>query len=210
MSKYTKHTIHQKDLITYKKNRFARSSVAKALKEKKILRPKKCELCEKRSKTEAHHVDYGRPLFVYWLCCKCHGVVHRKNHPLNPNNNQQTPCNFYWKGTENVPVTVTIPFENFIFIDKIAKEKGVCFSKLVRGFILKEFEVQDDQIKFNFTQIKERENDKSLHDRDERICNLEEDAESMLQSKNRRLQEIRRERNPSLFSLDGELSEIFG
>ena len=36
-----------------------------------------CELCQNPS-TDAHHTDYSRPLFIWWLCHSCHEMVHGK------------------------------------------------------------------------------------------------------------------------------------
>lgn len=38
-----------------------------------LLKPQlKCEACDSCSFIQAHHVDYSKPLFVVWLCKKCH------------------------------------------------------------------------------------------------------------------------------------------
>src|SRR5690606_1710383 len=108
-----KYKIHKRDLISYKKKHLARRYVAEALKLKKICKPKLCEICDMQKKLEAHHVDYGKPLFVYWICKKCHGKVHTNEHFLNPKNNEQTKSDLRWEEFENVPVNITIPFENF-------------------------------------------------------------------------------------------------
>ena len=39
------------------------------------LRQKPCRHCGE-SKTERHHPDYARPLFVIWLCRPCHLKLH--------------------------------------------------------------------------------------------------------------------------------------
>jgi len=204
----TKHKIHQRDLIDYKQKHLARKAIADALKERKIKRPEICELCDNTGQLDAHHVDYGRPLFVYWLCDSCHGVVHRKNHPLNPKNNEQTPIALEWKGNESVKIALSIPFENFIFMSKIAQERGLTISKMVRGLILKEYEVEDDQLTFDFNN--RRKHDESQQDENKRVFNLEEDEERMRESKSARLQQIRSERSPSLFELDRGLCKILG
>lgn len=38
---------------------------------------KPCERCG-RSRSQAHHPDYARPLDVQWLCSLCHAAVHRE------------------------------------------------------------------------------------------------------------------------------------
>jgi hypothetical protein len=35
-----------------------------------------CSACNKKSKTEAHHHDYSKPLEVVWLCRGCHIGLH--------------------------------------------------------------------------------------------------------------------------------------
>lgn len=56
--------------------------------QKGIVVPKgTCELCGKtpkpmkdgRSRIQAHHTDYNKPLEVMWLCQKCHHAWHKKN-----------------------------------------------------------------------------------------------------------------------------------
>jgi hypothetical protein len=39
------------------------------------LRQKPCRHCGE-SKTERHHPDYARPLYVIWLCRPCHLTLH--------------------------------------------------------------------------------------------------------------------------------------
>lgn len=37
-----------------------------------------CELCEKSvEKIDAHHPDYAKPLFIIWLCHRCHTRHHQ-------------------------------------------------------------------------------------------------------------------------------------
>ena len=51
----------------------------KALKAGKIMRPEKCDGCNKKCKPDGHHPDYNYPLKVEWLCKQCHGQRHRKD-----------------------------------------------------------------------------------------------------------------------------------
>lgn len=57
----------------------ARTELGKALREGRVSKPLSCEHppCGKVGEVEGHHVDYGRPLMVVWLCKKCHTAVHR-------------------------------------------------------------------------------------------------------------------------------------
>lgn len=60
--------------------RAAYSAVQKALKAGSIKRPMACEVCRQdvgvcsdgRSKLQAHHEDYAKPLDVKWVCPNCH------------------------------------------------------------------------------------------------------------------------------------------
>lgn len=52
--------------------------IGNAIRLGKVIRPKRCQACDKKGLPHAHHPDYSKPLDVIWLCRKCHGVVHRK------------------------------------------------------------------------------------------------------------------------------------
>jgi len=133
----THQMISDEECIAYRKKEIARRGVDTALKEGKLKRPE-------HGKLDAHHVDYGSPLNVYWLCRTCHGVVHKKNHPLNPKNHRQTPSSLQWKGNEYQVVSFAIPFENFIMIKKLAEERNLSVPKFLRAMILKDFPVEND------------------------------------------------------------------
>ena len=51
--------------------------VLKALKEGKLIKPKKCEKCKKIGEVHGHHENYNKPYDVIWLCRECHGFIHR-------------------------------------------------------------------------------------------------------------------------------------
>jgi len=44
----------------------------------KLVAPLFCEVCGSESSLQMHHPDYSQPLFVKWLCTKCHGEAHWK------------------------------------------------------------------------------------------------------------------------------------
>ncbi|MGR3303306.1 MAG: hypothetical protein ACUZ8I_12495 [Candidatus Scalindua sp.] len=54
--------------------RKAISTVRKAIKEGKLVRPIQCENCHKENNLEAHHWSYLPQywLDIFWLCVKCH------------------------------------------------------------------------------------------------------------------------------------------
>jgi hypothetical protein len=55
----------------------SRMKVFRAKRNGTINKPTTCELCHKEtSELEAHHLDYGKPLDVIWLCSTCHSLQH--------------------------------------------------------------------------------------------------------------------------------------
>lgn len=57
----------------------ARNAVEYALRKGTLKRATSCFFCEGSERLEAHHVDYHRPLDIYWLCSRCHGKLHAIN-----------------------------------------------------------------------------------------------------------------------------------
>lgn len=55
----------------------ARTLLNHALITKKIIKPKKCTVCFKSKKIQAHHEDYTKPLDIIWLCIECHRNTHK-------------------------------------------------------------------------------------------------------------------------------------
>jgi hypothetical protein len=63
----------------------AQGRLEKAVLRGVIVRPKKCEKCgdepplmkDGRSRIQAHHPDYSKPLEVRWLCQRCHHLEHK-------------------------------------------------------------------------------------------------------------------------------------
>ena len=55
----------------------ARSAVGNAIRDGRLLRPDKCEGCDKTVMPHGHHEDYEQKLEVIWLCPECHGFVHK-------------------------------------------------------------------------------------------------------------------------------------
>lgn len=194
------------DVLDFKKRRYVRSMVSSALRKGLLIKSNCCASCNLETlDLQAHHVDYGKPLDVIWLCTKCHGRAHRKNSRLNPNNNKQSPMNFLQNDKKFVTVTFTIPIENFIALKEKAKKKDQSISKIMRKFVLEEFPIQSNQLEFNFM---ENVNDKSLQIAKQGISCLAENENDLFEPKSPLLSSIRRERNNRIIGMD-ELHEIF-
>lgn len=144
-----KFSINETDLVDYKRKKHARATITRMLKRGEMVRPDKCELCHEKSKTEGHHLDYGQPDKVVWLCDKCHGLAHRPGHHLNPDHIPQTENELVWGQKDFVTVSVHVPVENFILLKKLAEQNKTNVSKLVRGCVLDKYAVDDKQLKFN-------------------------------------------------------------
>jgi hypothetical protein len=71
----------ERDKRVEKENRYlaakqrAYSKVKEAIKSGAIERKKICAICKGRA-TIPHHEDYLKPLWVIWLCRKCHSLRH--------------------------------------------------------------------------------------------------------------------------------------
>jgi len=193
-----KFIIRSKDFIDFKRKNIARRIVTKAIRSGELIRPSTCSSCKEEKKVAAHHIDYGKPLDVMWLCDSCHGMAHRKNHPLNPKNNKQTPNDLLWNKSDSVQVAFHIPMKNFIALKKLSEEEGISISKIIRGNILKEFPVDDQQLEFNF----EETNDKSQEVRLEGIQTMVVDEAVLLRQEICRLQESWSSRYKSVPRMD--------
>ncbi len=59
------------------------NAVRDAIKDGVLIRPDKCEACNRKRKVVAHHPDYLKPLEVEWVCRKCHCQIHLSGSGLN-------------------------------------------------------------------------------------------------------------------------------
>ena len=58
----------------------ARYQFSNVIKLGHIIRPSHCQMCFKEGLVHGHHADYSKPFDVVWVCTKCHGILHRKEH----------------------------------------------------------------------------------------------------------------------------------
>lgn len=61
------------------KKRQAHIAVGNAIRDGKLKREEKCQLCDCGVNLEAHHDDYAYPMIVRWLCPACHNKWHKEN-----------------------------------------------------------------------------------------------------------------------------------
>jgi DNA-directed RNA polymerase subunit M/transcription elongation factor TFIIS len=65
----------RKSYINNKEKWITRAKTHLAIKNGIIIKPNKCEVCEKKVSghaLQAHHIDYTKPLEVIFLCYSCH------------------------------------------------------------------------------------------------------------------------------------------
>jgi len=198
--------VHEDEILLFKKRRYVRQSVRNAVAKGEMQKMPHCELCLERCNTQAHHVDYGQPLKVLWLCEKCHGKCHKKRHPLNPKNNRQTPMPQCLSRYKNVTVTFVIPAQNFIALHYEAKKKNTSISKLLRNETLEKFPVRKDQLEFKF----EEKNDIAQEKPNQRIQSLDKNEVLLSQPECQLLSKVRRKRDLNLSRMDRELFDFSG
>ena len=68
--------IHQNNWRAKNKEKYvAHYLLHNAVRDKRIVRPDKCEICGKDCVPHGHHADHAKPLEVVWLCAECHGQI---------------------------------------------------------------------------------------------------------------------------------------
>lgn len=199
------HTICINDYLHFKKKKFARLCVTRSLRKGKLTRKSKCEMCNVECKTNAHHVDYGKPLNILWLCDKCHGLSHRSDHPLNPKNNKQTPCAIVWDQSDSITVSLNIPIKQFMVLKEESTRLNKNISWIIRNDIREKYPLESAQMEFNF---QENVNDKTQNVSYKDLCSMEQNKSSMLQSKPSEISIVWSERNKGLPRLERKLFDF--
>ena len=57
--------------------RAAHITLGNAVRDGKVIKPKRCNRCGEGGRLHAHHEDYAKPLAVEWLCSPCHKAEHK-------------------------------------------------------------------------------------------------------------------------------------
>lgn len=64
-------------VVTKKKKREIAQTLNKEVKEGRIKKPDKCQICLKEHPTlNGHHFNYEKPYNVIWCCPSCHSLLH--------------------------------------------------------------------------------------------------------------------------------------
>jgi len=153
------------NFIAFRKKIAARRALNNAVKSGIVDKPIHCELCKNKKKLHGHHKDYGQPLKVVWLCQKCHTLVHKFDHPLNPSNNEQTP-NWQMMNASSIQVSFNLKNADYQILQQIAFSKGKSITETIRALI-REQELSL-QLKFDFdldihTKVKNRIHEERYH-----------------------------------------------
>jgi len=79
LDKYTNtaRLAEQRYAANNKAKRQAKNAVRQALKDGRLIKTD-CEHCGSNVNIEGHHPDYSKPLYVIWLCIKCHNKEHKR------------------------------------------------------------------------------------------------------------------------------------
>jgi hypothetical protein len=166
-------------VLDHKRKMQARKLVTKAVLNGDINPFSRCQICEKEKKTEAHHVDYGLPLEVIWLCKQCHGKVHCKDHPLNPINNRQTDLGYEIEETDMISVAFTLPIRNFLAMKEQCEQRNLSISTRMRELVISQIPVIENQLFFNFGVV----DDDTRNATNKRVQMLGEAETNLLQRK---------------------------
>lgn len=201
----TNYKISEAELVAFKKRRYSRMAVQKALKSGEMRKALCCNLCNEKRMLEAHHIDYGQPFSVMWLCSTCHGKAHRKDSPLNPKNNSQSPLPFVGEKYKNVAVTFTIPIENFLALKKESEDTKKTISEILRKEVIKKYPVLNRQLEL-FEEI----NDDSQKIIQSGICSMDKNESLLPKQKYSTVSKIRSKRNLNRQRVGEGFPEIYG
>lgn len=135
--KTIKYTVDNDEFYYYKLRQHAWHKVEAAEKNGTLVRPSSCEMCLCEEKVEAHHVDYGKPLEVKWLCGICHQRAHYAKSPLNPANNPQTFLNLPAEKKSHARIVLEIPMENYLSLKEQCKKEKRQVKAALKSYVVR-------------------------------------------------------------------------
>lgn len=194
---YKKHDQYE-DIVEYKIRFLARKAVSKALSNGDLAKAKCCALCKEKKNLDAHHIDYGKPLDVKWLCRQCHGVVHTEGHEWNPDNNEQTGREYIrLDSSETVSVSFAIPIDEYIQIMMECEHKVISIACRLRQILM---ESRKDK--------NERKNDEPQPARKSRVPRMEPDETILLKSEFQPFSKPRRDWVHNMHGVGGKFCKV--
>lgn len=193
------------EIINFKKRTYVRQLTNRAVQKRELIRSRTCELCGKDKKIEAHHIDYGKPMQVTWVCKKCHIEVHKPQHALNPKNNPQSPMPYIVNEYKKITISFEIPVDNYLALIKQSEIQQKSINQITRECIQNEFPVYNPQLQLF---KKEYRNDKPQDVSNSRIQSMEANDRLRKQQKNPILFKIRRKRNNNMRGMEKQFYSI--
>jgi hypothetical protein len=190
-TKTVQYDIKYDEVLEYKRRKSARLALHRAICAGHVTKAKCCELCSEKTKLDGHHIDYGKPLDVKWLCKKCHGIAHTDGHEWNPDCNEQTGIeDVTLNDKDYIRVNFTIPVEEYIQLQMECEERKISVACRLRQVLI---------------QSKEDENDEPQHEKHARVSSLEQNETSVPKPKVKPVPEPRSKRNRDMQRVDGGL-----
>lgn len=192
-------------MVEVKRRRYARLIATRAIKAGGLKKPACCDLCSlERNDIEAHHVDYGDPLRINWLCRKCHGLAHREGHELNPKAYPQTPMPAAMEENEKIVVSTLVPIDVFLALRSASKAQNKPIAAIIREKIIQSYPIESQQL-----DLFEDKHDRTQNEPVKRIRSMEKNEKLLLKSEIPLLPPLRRHRSKDLPRMEQQLFSIF-
>lgn len=190
--KTVQYDIKYDDVIEFKRRKLARHAVHRALRSKALIKPECCDMCGQATKTDAHHIDYGKPLDVKWLCRVCHGIAHTEGHEWNPDCNEQTGKeDIDLNNDDFIRVNFTIPAKEYLQLMMECEEKKITLACRLRQVLME--------------KMREDDNDESQHAQHARVSGMEPNEAGLPESKIKPLSKSRSQGDLDLSRVDRRL-----
>lgn len=190
--KTVQYDIKYDDVLEYKRRKQARLAVHRAIRHGNLLKPECCDLCSQNAKTDAHHIDYGKPLDVKWLCRTCHGIAHTEGHEWNPDCNEQTGKeDLDLTSDDFIRVNLSIPAKEYIKLMIECEEKKITVACRLRQVLIEKF--------------REEDNDQSQHAQQSGISGMEQNETGMPEPKIKSLSKSRSQGSLNMSRVDRRL-----
>jgi hypothetical protein len=194
-TKTIQYDIQYEDVIEFKRRKAAQLALQRGIWAGKVIKPKCCELCHEEGKTEGHHIDYGKPLDVKWLCRKCHGIAHTTGHEWNPDNNEQTGKeDLELNDNDFIRVNFTIPVKDYIELKMECEKRNISVACRLRQVLIE--------------HSNEEKNDKPQHEKHSRVQSMESNEASVSKPKIKPVPKSRSKRDRDLQGVDRRLWPI--